>query len=285
MQGQHERGLKNLRLLLLCLFIATLASGVHAEASDEKPMCGASLQQYQLPCYSTLVSFNISAPPPLPRSTHVRPLLVCLSSVELGVSRPLTCGLGNPVCVTAVLDHVMNPLNPGGKKHSGPCGGRDCSGGCKCFPEKGARETQRRERKSHIPHLKDAKESPGDVRFPEWVELILPSCPDWLRPDTAYRESTQRFGELTLQPHHPLPWQRAHSSPPQGIQLRTLFILQAEPLKPLTPLGELSPISPPVHKAEGDVDLQEMSQEKCIQEKHRAIPKPSTPGDSLGPDE
>uniref|UniRef100_A0A3B4ZDW8 TIL domain-containing protein n=1 Tax=Stegastes partitus TaxID=144197 RepID=A0A3B4ZDW8_9TELE len=26
-----------------------------------------------------------------------------------------------------------------GHKHSGPCGGRDCSGGCKCFPEKGAR--------------------------------------------------------------------------------------------------------------------------------------------------
>uniref|UniRef100_A0A3P9QHD7 Uncharacterized protein n=1 Tax=Poecilia reticulata TaxID=8081 RepID=A0A3P9QHD7_POERE len=25
------------------------------------------------------------------------------------------------------------------QKHSGPCGGRDCSGGCKCFPEKGAR--------------------------------------------------------------------------------------------------------------------------------------------------
>uniref|UniRef100_A0A8B9GDR6 Uncharacterized protein n=1 Tax=Amazona collaria TaxID=241587 RepID=A0A8B9GDR6_9PSIT len=28
----------------------------------------------------------------------------------------------------------------GGKKsYSGPCGGRDCSAGCKCFPEKGAR--------------------------------------------------------------------------------------------------------------------------------------------------
>uniref|UniRef100_A0A3B3BS86 Uncharacterized protein n=1 Tax=Oryzias melastigma TaxID=30732 RepID=A0A3B3BS86_ORYME len=27
----------------------------------------------------------------------------------------------------------------GGKKYSGPCGGRDCSGGCKCFPEKGGR--------------------------------------------------------------------------------------------------------------------------------------------------
>uniref|UniRef100_A0A8C3C8B1 Uncharacterized protein n=1 Tax=Cairina moschata TaxID=8855 RepID=A0A8C3C8B1_CAIMO len=28
----------------------------------------------------------------------------------------------------------------GGKKsYTGPCGGRDCSAGCKCFPEKGAR--------------------------------------------------------------------------------------------------------------------------------------------------
>ncbi|KPP78809.1 hypothetical protein Z043_101659 [Scleropages formosus] len=27
----------------------------------------------------------------------------------------------------------------GGKKFSGVCGGRDCSGGCKCYPEKGAR--------------------------------------------------------------------------------------------------------------------------------------------------
>lgn len=27
----------------------------------------------------------------------------------------------------------------GGKKHSGICGGRDCSGGCQCYPEKGAR--------------------------------------------------------------------------------------------------------------------------------------------------
>uniref|UniRef100_A0A8C0EAD9 Uncharacterized protein n=1 Tax=Bubo bubo TaxID=30461 RepID=A0A8C0EAD9_BUBBB len=31
-------------------------------------------------------------------------------------------------------------LKFGGKKsYSGPCGGRDCSAGCKCFPEKGAR--------------------------------------------------------------------------------------------------------------------------------------------------
>lgn len=27
----------------------------------------------------------------------------------------------------------------GGKKYTGPCGGRDCSGGCQCFPEKGSR--------------------------------------------------------------------------------------------------------------------------------------------------
>lgn len=35
--------------------------------------------------------------------------------------------------------HVCFCVWQGGKKHSGPCGGRDCSGGCKCFPEKGAR--------------------------------------------------------------------------------------------------------------------------------------------------
>lgn len=35
--------------------------------------------------------------------------------------------------------HVYFCVRQGGKKHSGPCGGRDCSGGCKCFPEKGAR--------------------------------------------------------------------------------------------------------------------------------------------------
>lgn len=35
--------------------------------------------------------------------------------------------------------HVCFCVRQGGKKHSGPCGGRDCSGGCKCFPEKGAR--------------------------------------------------------------------------------------------------------------------------------------------------
>uniref|UniRef100_A0A8D2PA95 Uncharacterized protein n=1 Tax=Zosterops lateralis melanops TaxID=1220523 RepID=A0A8D2PA95_ZOSLA len=34
----------------------------------------------------------------------------------------------------------VQSLKPGGKKsYSGPCGGRDCSAGCKCFPEKGAR--------------------------------------------------------------------------------------------------------------------------------------------------
>ena len=27
----------------------------------------------------------------------------------------------------------------GGKSYTGPCGGRDCSGGCQCFPEKGSR--------------------------------------------------------------------------------------------------------------------------------------------------
>uniref|UniRef100_A0A8D0DMV4 Secreted protein n=1 Tax=Salvator merianae TaxID=96440 RepID=A0A8D0DMV4_SALMN len=30
-------------------------------------------------------------------------------------------------------------LQGGKKTYHGPCGGRDCSTGCKCFPEKGAR--------------------------------------------------------------------------------------------------------------------------------------------------
>lgn len=30
-------------------------------------------------------------------------------------------------------------FSQGVKKSGGPCGGRDCSGGCQCFPEKGAR--------------------------------------------------------------------------------------------------------------------------------------------------
>lgn len=41
----------------------------------------------------------------------------------------------------SALTFLLSPFMffQGGKKHSGPCGGRDCSGGCKCFPEKGAR--------------------------------------------------------------------------------------------------------------------------------------------------
>uniref|UniRef100_A0A803TJ61 Uncharacterized protein n=1 Tax=Anolis carolinensis TaxID=28377 RepID=A0A803TJ61_ANOCA len=27
----------------------------------------------------------------------------------------------------------------GGKSYTGPCAGRDCSGGCECLPEKGSR--------------------------------------------------------------------------------------------------------------------------------------------------
>ncbi|KAI1899886.1 hypothetical protein AGOR_G00066380 [Albula goreensis] len=34
---------------------------------------------------------------------------------------------------------LTSEVHAGGKKYDGPCGGRDCSGGCRCFPEKGAR--------------------------------------------------------------------------------------------------------------------------------------------------
>uniref|UniRef100_A0A8C3U1V2 Uncharacterized protein n=1 Tax=Catharus ustulatus TaxID=91951 RepID=A0A8C3U1V2_CATUS len=35
--------------------------------------------------------------------------------------------------------HLAEEHQLGGKKsYIGPCGGRNCSAGCKCFPEKGA---------------------------------------------------------------------------------------------------------------------------------------------------
>uniref|UniRef100_A0A8C5RQR1 Uncharacterized protein n=1 Tax=Laticauda laticaudata TaxID=8630 RepID=A0A8C5RQR1_LATLA len=42
-----------------------------------------------------------------------------------------------PVLFTDLLNvsHVFQ----GGKSYTGPCAGRDCSGGCECVPEKGAR--------------------------------------------------------------------------------------------------------------------------------------------------
>nr|XP_060612203.1 collagen alpha-6(IV) chain-like [Anolis sagrei ordinatus] len=40
----------------------------------------------------------------------------------------------------AVMCLNLASVNGGGKKfYQGPCGGRDCSAGCRCFPEKGAR--------------------------------------------------------------------------------------------------------------------------------------------------
>ncbi|KAG5833282.1 hypothetical protein ANANG_G00274270 [Anguilla anguilla] len=40
----------------------------------------------------------------------------------------------------AVCFLLTSEVHAGGKSHSGPCGGRDCSGACKCFPEKGSRD-------------------------------------------------------------------------------------------------------------------------------------------------
>uniref|UniRef100_A0A673K0A4 Uncharacterized protein n=1 Tax=Sinocyclocheilus rhinocerous TaxID=307959 RepID=A0A673K0A4_9TELE len=34
---------------------------------------------------------------------------------------------------------ISHGTTSGVKKSGGSCGGRDCSGGCQCFPEKGAR--------------------------------------------------------------------------------------------------------------------------------------------------
>uniref|UniRef100_A0A8C0U305 Uncharacterized protein n=1 Tax=Cyanistes caeruleus TaxID=156563 RepID=A0A8C0U305_CYACU len=40
------------------------------------------------------------------------------------------------LCLPEEHDHTGHT-----SKYTGPCGGRDCSGGCQCFPEKGSRVT------------------------------------------------------------------------------------------------------------------------------------------------
>uniref|UniRef100_A0A8B9EJ37 Uncharacterized protein n=1 Tax=Anser cygnoides TaxID=8845 RepID=A0A8B9EJ37_ANSCY len=41
--------------------------------------------------------------------------------------------------VSLYLWFRLQLLTDRNKSYTGPCGGRDCSTGCKCFPEKGAR--------------------------------------------------------------------------------------------------------------------------------------------------
>uniref|UniRef100_A0A8C4W833 Uncharacterized protein n=1 Tax=Gopherus evgoodei TaxID=1825980 RepID=A0A8C4W833_9SAUR len=48
------------------------------------------------------------------------------------------------MCITRNWKSTNPPLwkewiKKGGKSYTGPCGGRDCSRGCECFPEKGGR--------------------------------------------------------------------------------------------------------------------------------------------------
>uniref|UniRef100_A0A670Y2R5 Uncharacterized protein n=1 Tax=Pseudonaja textilis TaxID=8673 RepID=A0A670Y2R5_PSETE len=46
-------------------------------------------------------------------------------------------GFSNSAHLRAVL--FSSCIRHGGKSYTGPCAGRDCSGGCECVPEKGAR--------------------------------------------------------------------------------------------------------------------------------------------------
>lgn len=77
-------------------------------------------------------------------TTHGHISLFIVNEVDgivLQFSLYVTSFLRPPVSpiVSSNLHVVCFCVRQGGKKHSGPCGGRDCSGGCKCFPEKGAR--------------------------------------------------------------------------------------------------------------------------------------------------
>lgn len=62
---------------------------------------------------------------------HITAVFVKMLECPECVTWHVIASLWLPCCLFCVWQ--------GGKKHSGPCGGRDCSGGCQCFPEKGAR--------------------------------------------------------------------------------------------------------------------------------------------------
>ncbi|TFK09353.1 cytosolic 5'-nucleotidase 1A-like [Platysternon megacephalum] len=43
------------------------------------------------------------------------------------------------VLLLVLTSLLTGRVKAGGKSYTGPCGGRDCSSGCECFPEKGGR--------------------------------------------------------------------------------------------------------------------------------------------------
>ncbi len=70
-------------------------------------------------------------------------LCLCKWSGQQNVAASCICDISTRASSTPPLTFCICVWQ-GGKKHSGPCGGRDCSGGCKCFPEKGARVSKTR---------------------------------------------------------------------------------------------------------------------------------------------
>lgn len=94
----------------------------------------------------TLTVFS-SSPPTVsqhaPQDRHVCPAHICVWTSWVDVFEMLAfcvyVTFGADLCSSRSNYHVCFCVRQGGKKHSGPCGGRDCSGGCKCFPEKGSR--------------------------------------------------------------------------------------------------------------------------------------------------
>lgn len=93
------------------------------------------------------LTLHSSSPPTVsqhaPQDKRMHPAHICVWTSQVDVFKTLEfcvyVTFGADLRWSSSNYHVCFCVRQGGKKHSGPCGGRDCSGGCKCFPEKGAR--------------------------------------------------------------------------------------------------------------------------------------------------
>lgn len=126
-------------------FLQTTA--VYAGVSQFSTLVHHSRLHKQVDNGPQLVTHTYSSPPTVSQHAlqdkHMHPVHICVCTNQVEVAecwssvfmRRLTADLPS----SSSNHHVCFCVWQGGKKNSGPCGGRDCSGGCKCFPEKGAR--------------------------------------------------------------------------------------------------------------------------------------------------
>lgn len=114
----------------------TLVHQISAVAN--KPSGGTETTVYTNTAGHTYSTGQFAPTPRLSEQDWKMPILAEVFFFFLATQRQDTHKL-SPIKSFSALKLMFCAFSQGGKKHSGPCGGRDCSGGCKCFPEKGAR--------------------------------------------------------------------------------------------------------------------------------------------------